>query len=66
MVVSAGDLGMTRPLLVADSGIRNAGHLEHVIRLLTAAGLDVEVFEPIWPLIPIRPWLTEVWPLPQL
>ena len=41
----AGDLGMTRPLLVADSGIRNAGHLEHVIRLLTAAGLDVEVFD---------------------
>ena len=41
----AGDLGMTRPLLVADSGIRNAGHVEHVIRLLTAAGLDVEVFD---------------------
>ena len=32
----AHDLGMTRPLLIADSGIRNAGHVEHAIKLLTA------------------------------
>jgi len=41
----ARDLGMTRPLLVADPGIRNAGHVEHAIKLLTEVGLDVEVFD---------------------
>ncbi|SVA45613.1 uncharacterized protein METZ01_LOCUS98467, partial [marine metagenome] len=41
----ARDLGMTRPLLVADPGIRNAGHVEYAVKLLTEVGLDVEVFD---------------------
>ena len=41
----ARNLGMTRPLLVADPGIRNAGHVEYTVKLLTEVGLDVEVFD---------------------
>ena len=41
----ARDLGMTRPLLVTDKGIRGAGHVDRVLRLLCDAGLNVEVFD---------------------
>ena len=41
----ARDLGMTRPLLVTDRGIRDAGHVDRALRLLCDAGLDVEVFD---------------------
>ena len=41
----ARDLGMTRPLLVADPGIRDAGHVDGALRLLHDAGLDVELFD---------------------
>ena len=41
----ARDLGMTRPLLVADRGIRDAGHVDRALRLLYDAGLNVEVFD---------------------
>ena len=41
----ARDLGMNRPLLVTDRGIRNAGHVDHVLQLLCEAGLNVEVFD---------------------
>ncbi len=38
-------LGCSRPLLVADPGIRDAGHVDTVLKLLTDAGLHVEVFD---------------------
>ena len=38
-------LDCSRPLLVADPGIRDAGHVDTVLNLLTNAGLNVEVFD---------------------
>ena len=38
-------LGCSRPLLVADPGIRDAGHVDTVLKILTDAGLNVEVFD---------------------
>ena len=38
-------LDCSRPLLVADPGIRDAGHVDAVVNLLTDAGLNVEVFD---------------------
>lgn len=38
-------LDCSRPLLVADPGIRDAGHVDTVLNLLTDAGLNVEVFD---------------------
>ena len=38
------ELGCSRPLLVADPGIRDAGHVDTVLKILTDAGLNVEVF----------------------
>jgi len=38
-------LGCSRPLLVTDPGIRDAGHVDTVLKLLTDAGLNVEVFD---------------------
>ena len=39
------ELGCSRPLLVADPGIRDAGHVDTVLKILTDAGLNVEVFD---------------------
>ena len=41
----ARDLGFTRPLLVSDRGLEEAGHVERALGLLRAAGLEVEVFD---------------------
>ena len=38
------ELGFTRPLLVADHGLREAGHVDRVHRILRDAGLDVMSF----------------------
>jgi alcohol dehydrogenase len=38
-------LDCSRPLLVADPGIRDAGHVDAVVNLLTDAGLNVEMFD---------------------
>ena len=37
-------LGFTRPLLVADHGLQEAGHVDRVSRILRDAGLDVTPF----------------------
>ena len=39
------ELDCARPLLVADPGIRDAGHVDTALNLLTDAGLNVEVFD---------------------
>jgi len=39
------ELDCSRPLLVADPGIRDAGHVDTALNLLTDAGLNVEVFD---------------------
>ena len=39
------ELNCSRPLLVADPGIRDAGHVDTVLNLLTNAGLNVEIFD---------------------
>ena len=39
------DLGFTRPLLVSDRGLEEAGHVDRALGLLRAAGLEVEVFD---------------------
>lgn len=41
----AREIDCTRPLLVADRGLEEAGHVERALGLLRAAGLDVEVFD---------------------
>jgi len=41
----ARDFGMTRPLLVSDRGIRDAGHVDRALQSLCDAGLNVEVFD---------------------
>ena len=41
----ARDFGMTRPLLVSDRGILDAGHVDRALKLLCDAGLSVEVFD---------------------
>jgi len=45
----AKELGGTRVLVCTDAGIRAAGHAEHGIDALRAAGLDVTVFDDIHP-----------------
>ncbi len=41
----ARDLGFTRPLLVSDRGLEEAGHVNRALGLLRDAGLAVEVFD---------------------
>ena len=41
----ARDLGFSRPLLVSDRGLEEAGHVDRAMALLRAAGLDVAVFD---------------------
>ena len=43
----AADLGMRRPLLVTDPGVRRAGHAGAARRTLLAAGLEVAVFDDV-------------------
>ena len=41
----ARELGVSRPLLVTDSGLRDAGHLERALRQLREAGVEAAVFD---------------------
>ena len=41
----ARELGFSRPLLVTDPGLRDAGHVERALRPLRDAGVDVAVFD---------------------
>ena len=42
---AARELGFSRPLLVSDPGLEEAGHVDRAMALLRAAGLDVSVFD---------------------
>ena len=39
------ELGFSRPLLVTDPGLRDAGHVERALRCLRDAGVDAAVFD---------------------
>ena len=41
----ARELGLRRPLVVADHGLEEAGHVERARRLLAAAGIDAQLFD---------------------
>lgn len=41
----AREMGFSRSLLVSDRGLEEAGHVDHALRLLRAAGVEVEVFD---------------------
>ena len=41
----ARELGFSRPLLVTDRGLRDAGHLERALRCLREAGVEATVFD---------------------
>ena len=41
----ARELGFSRPLLVTDRGLRDAGHLDHALRQLRDAGVEAAVFD---------------------
>jgi len=41
----ARELGLTRPLLVSDRGLEDAGHVDRALGLLRATGLETEVFD---------------------
>ena len=41
----ARELGFSRPLLVSDRGLEEAGHVDRALGLLRSAGLEVEVFD---------------------
>ncbi len=41
----AGELGLRRPLLVADRGIRDAGYVDEAMRLLRSESIDAMVFD---------------------
>ena len=41
----ARELGFSRSLLVSDRGLEEAGHVDHALRLLRDAGVEVEVFD---------------------
>ncbi|MEZ6063720.1 MAG: iron-containing alcohol dehydrogenase [Planctomycetaceae bacterium] len=45
----ASELSAKRILLVTDSGLKNAGHLDHAVENLTSAGLQVFVFDQVAP-----------------
>ena len=38
------ELGLRRPLIVADSGLEASGHVDRAVRLLRRSGMDVETF----------------------
>lgn len=42
-------LGSRRPLIVSDPGLREAGHVEHALRVIRARHLDVAVFDAVEP-----------------
>lgn len=41
----AREMGFARSLLVSDRGLEEAGHVDHALGLLRAAGVEVEVFD---------------------
>ena len=41
----ARELGFSRPLLVTDGGLRDAGHVERALRCLRGAGVEAAVFD---------------------